>query len=149
MPDNQIKYKLREEIFQRAKYRCEYCLSPARYSLQPFVVEHIMPLAKGGTSDLENLACSCGGCNGHKYNKTEAVDPAENRNTRLFNPRIDLWRDHFVWSPDFSEIVGISSIGRASVVALQLNRRGLVNIRRLLLEAGEHPPVSVPEHPTD
>jgi hypothetical protein len=145
VPDNQIKYRLREEVFRRGKYRCEYCLSPARYSLQPFVVDHVIPITRGGNSDLDNLACSCGGCNGHKYNKTEAVDPVENCISRLFNPRSDAWDDHFIWSPDFSEIIGISAVGRESIAALQLNRPGLVNIRRLLLEAGEHPPAPVPD----
>ncbi len=38
-------------------------------------------------------------------------------------------------------VLGLISIGRATVEKLQLNRAGLVNLRRILVEAGEHPPV--------
>jgi hypothetical protein len=33
----------------------------------------------------------------------------------------------------------VTAIGRATVEALQLNRQELVNLRRLLYAAGEHP----------
>lgn len=38
-------------------------------------------------------------------------------------------------------IIGISSIGRATVEALKLNRPGLMNLRRVLYTLGEHPPM--------
>ncbi len=40
----------------------------------------------------------------------------------------------------FTEIIGISPSGRATVNRLQLNREGLVNLRRVLVDAGLHPP---------
>jgi hypothetical protein len=39
-----------------------------------------------------------------------------------------------------SQILGLTAIGRATVEALQLNRAALVNLRRVLVKAGEHPP---------
>jgi hypothetical protein len=50
----------------------------------------------------------------------------------------------FGWSDDFTLIVGLTPIGRATVEALQLNREGLVNLRQVLYAMGIHPP---PEHP--
>jgi len=44
------------------------------------------------------------------------------------------------WSPDASLIVGLTPIGRATIAALALNRAGLLNLRRVLSRAGEHPP---------
>jgi len=103
-------------------------------------VEHILPVSRGGTSDLDNLALSCSGCNGHKYNKTEALDPADGKVVALFNPRREQWQTHFSCSDDYTRILGLTSVGRATIEALQMNRPGVVNIRRLLYSIGQHPP---------
>ena len=62
-------------IIERAGGCCEYCRSPLDFSPESFEMEHILPLSKGGTNELENLALSCGGCNGRKNDKTTGVDP--------------------------------------------------------------------------
>lgn len=111
------------------------------YVPDPFDVEHILPLSKGGTNDLENLANTCGGCNGYKSNLTEATDPADGKLIPLYHPRIQLWADHFAWSDTFTYIIGLTPIGRTTVAALRLNRPALVNLRTLLLAFGEHPPI--------
>lgn len=54
---------------------------------------------------------------------------------------MNKWADHFVWNEDFSLIIGITPIGRATVETLQLNREGLVNLRKVLYPIGEHPPL--------
>lgn len=132
----------RQRVAERASQVCEYCQSQQRYSPDPYSAEHIRPRAQGGTSDLENLAWSCLGCNGHKYTSTVATDPATGREVALYNPRADRWADHFVWSTDFRIVVGISAIGRATVERLQLNRAGVVELRQLLHSVGRHPPIS-------
>ena len=58
----------------------------------------------------------------------------------LYNPRVHTWNEHFRWNRDFSEIIGISPIGRATVAKLQLNRVGLKNLRIVLRFADKHPP---------
>lgn len=123
----------------RARFLCEYCLCPMSFSSNPFAGEHIVPTCKNGTDDLDNLASSCGGCNGHKYIKTEALDPITNTIVPLYNPRTMIWQDHFMWSTDFLHIIGTTDIGRATVKTLHLNRAGIVNIRRVLLIDGTHP----------
>ncbi len=108
--------------------------------MQPFSVEHVEPQKLGGPTILDNLALACQGCNNHKYVRTEAPDPIDLKLVRLFHPRRDLWSDHFVWSNDFTEVLGRTPCGRATVEALRLNRPGLVQLRRVLFAAGEHPP---------
>ena len=54
------------QIIERANRLYEYCRSSMDYSAQPFVIDHIIPIAEGGNTDLENLAFAYGGCNGHK-----------------------------------------------------------------------------------
>lgn len=87
------------------------------------------------------MALACQGCNNHKYNKTEAIDPITGEIAPLYHPRQQKWSDHFSWNEDFSLIIGITTIGRVTVETLQLNREGLVNLRRVLYMANEHPPL--------
>ncbi|MDZ7364136.1 MAG: HNH endonuclease [candidate division KSB1 bacterium] len=140
MPSAYIPVDKQRAVIERAEGRCEYCQSMADYATEKFAVEHVMPVSRGGTSELDNLALSCSGCNGHKYNKTEALDPADGKLVPLFNPRQQLWQTHFSWSDDFTRIIGLTAIGRATVEALQMNRPGLVNMRRLLYLIRQHPP---------
>ena len=63
----------------------------------------------------------------------------------LFHPRNQRWRDHFAWTADCTAILGLTPTGRATVEALHLNREGLVNLRRVLYAAGEHPPAEPDE----
>jgi hypothetical protein len=58
----------------------------------------------------------------------------------LFNPRRQSWSEHFVWSDDGTRILGKTPIGRATIVALQLNNLISVVVRRHWVAAGWHPP---------
>lgn len=135
-----ISSSLHKEVEKCARYLCEYCLSRLDHSPDPFSVEHILPKAKGGDNELKNLALACQGCNNAKYIKTEVIDPLTVKKVPVYNPRKDTWEDHFVWSGDFTEIVGLSPIGRAAIEALKLNRESLVNLRSALIVVGKHPP---------
>ncbi|NEO85320.1 MAG: hypothetical protein F6J87_13885 [Spirulina sp. SIO3F2] len=80
-----------------------------------------MPCSRGSTNGLENLALSCQGCNSHKYNKTEGVAPVSHQAVRLFHPRRDDWAVHFSWSDDYTMVIGLTQVGRATIAALRLN----------------------------
>lgn len=136
-----IPVNLRREVKDRAGGICEYCRSREDFSGQSFCLEHIAPRVAGGETIAENLAYSCQGCNAHKATRTEAEDSLTKVVVQLFNPRTMLWSEHFIWNEDYSEIIGITPTGRATVEALKLNRRGLVNLRRVLFAAGKHPPI--------
>ncbi len=103
-------------------------------------LEHIIPLAAGGTSAEENLWLACPLCNGYKGIQTQAVDADTGESIPLFHPRKQSWGDHFKWSDDGTQIIGESACGRATVVALQLNNKHLVQARRRWVMAGWHPP---------
>ena len=136
-----VASSLRNLVANRARHLCEYCKSPESYAMQSFECEHIVPISKGGADDLNNLAWSCGGCNRFKSNHTEGIDPETEEMTHLFHPRKDDWFDHFVWSDDFCHAYGLTSTGRATLKLLRLNRDGIVRLRTLLVQNGEHPPV--------
>src|ERR1700727_3495699 len=122
---------LREFVARRAQGRCEYCRSPGAFAHQSFSLEHVRPRSRKGKRTARNLALSCQGCNNHKYNRTEPPDPVSGTDAPLFNPRRQRWADHFAWSDDGTQILGLTPIGRATVEGLQLNREALVNLRRV------------------
>jgi hypothetical protein len=142
-----VPKSIRAAVFRRANGCCEYCCSQSRFATESFSIDHVLSRSRGGTSSAANLALSCQGCNNHRYNKTSGFDPLTNREARLFNPRRHRWGDHFTWSEDYTMIVGITPSGRATVYELQLNRPGVVELRRVLLAVGEHPPRPAPRKP--
>jgi len=142
-----ISARLRREIVRPARQRCEYCLCPLAFATEPFAVEHILPTVRGGITAQENLALSCSGCNGHKYDKIEALDPESQSLVSLYNPRQHRWRDHFTWDEEYTHLIGLSPTGRATIAALHLNRAGVVNLRWALFLLGLHPPENTEGEP--
>ena len=136
-----IPADLRRKVQNRANGVCEYCRNQADFHGQSFSFEHIQPRAAGGETTFENLAFSCQGCNSHKAVKTTAEDSFTEKSVKLFNPRESVWREHFAWSDNFSEVIGTTPNGRATVIALKLNRQSLINLRQVLYAAGKHPPM--------
>lgn len=140
MPELPLAKRQREAIFQRARGSCEYCLSQAEYSPDPFSIEHIVPQVRGGSHQLDNLALSCQGCNNRKYTATQALDPITGEFVPLYHPRRDHWGEHFAWSDDCLLLMGLTPTGRATIEKLALNRPGVINLRRLLRLIEKHPP---------
>jgi hypothetical protein len=57
----------RFEVFDRDKFTCQYCgRCPPEVQL---VIDHIIPVSKGGGNEPENLRTSCAACNAGKSNK--------------------------------------------------------------------------------
>jgi hypothetical protein len=140
MSSEYIPVALKQLVFDRAKGLCEYCRSQARFAIDPLVIDHIQPVSRGGKTIAENLALSCQTCNSYKYTKTEALDPVTNQSVSLFHPREMLWEEHFTWNEDVTQSIGITPVGRATIALLQINRDGVVNMRRVLAIMGYHPP---------
>ena len=103
-----------------------------------FHIEHIVPSSAGGTSSPENLALACPTCNLHKAQRITANDPQTARAAPLFHPRLNAWIEDFGWSG--YEIVGKTSIGRATVVALDLNHPRRLKVRAAEKSFGLFPP---------
>lgn len=56
-----LRPKLAKLVFERDEHKCKYCGSTKKLE-----IDHIVPLAKGGTNDLENLQILCKTCNSRK-----------------------------------------------------------------------------------
>lgn len=77
-------------LAERAAYRCEYCHAPESVFNFPFEVEHILPQARGGSDDLDNLALSCRACNLFKSDFETGHDEQSQAEVVLFHPRHDI-----------------------------------------------------------
>jgi HNH endonuclease len=135
-----IGAELRRLVIDRASANCEYCKYPMRFALDSMEIDHILPVSRGGLTEVENLALACHGCNQYKQNRTEGLDLLSGIATPLYHPRTMVWQNHFVWSQDTTRIIGKTPTGRVTVDLLKLNRSGAVNLRRVLHLSGDHPP---------
>lgn len=136
---------------QRAQLRCEYCHYPELLSSAPLSIDHIQPQSLKGSDDFDNLALACRRCNERRYNFTMGIDPETKIEVPLFNPRQQLWSEHFIWTVDALQIIGKTSTGRATCNRLDLNdeRREepfIQNARRQWVAAGLHPPKDDPRY---
>ena len=69
-----LSKKTRFEVFKRDKFTCQYCGRMAPDVI--LEVDHIKPVAEGGTNKMINLITSCRGCNRGK-GKVKLSDDAE------------------------------------------------------------------------
>lgn len=136
----QIPENIQNLVRQRANCLCEYCHASEQWQYVEFTIEHIIPLTKNGSNVIDNLAIACFHCNRKKSDKTTAIDSFSGVEVPLFNPRQDSWNEHFIWSADGLSIIGLTTIGRATVTALVLNRERVINIRAADKAIGRHPP---------
>lgn len=88
--------KLRELVVRRSNGFCEYCGIPQRFFSELFQIEHIVARQHRGETVAINLAIACARCNRHKGPNLSGLDPLSDQLTRLFNPRIDNWDEHFL-----------------------------------------------------
>ena len=129
MSAGHIPASLQRRVRLRASDRCEYCRIAQAGQEATFHIDHVIPRASGGPTSLENLALACVSCSLRKAARTAAIDPHGGESAQLFHPRLDAWDDHF--SVDSSgEILGLTSTGRATVMALSMNRVLAIAIRR-------------------
>lgn len=136
-----ISAEVERRVRAAAQNRCGYCLSPQHLVMARLEIEHIIPLAQGGSSDESNLWLACPLCNRYKANKTTAVDPATGKIVPLFNPHTQKWSEHFRWIESGLRIMGLTSTGWATVAALHLSDDpDVLEVRSYWILAGWHPP---------
>ncbi len=82
-----ISDHIRRQVEEEAQQQCGYCLTAQRFTAKRLHVEHIIPIAAGGGSDIQNLWLACDLCNSYKGTRTHDVDPLTNQTVSLFNPR--------------------------------------------------------------
>jgi hypothetical protein len=124
----------RNLVRRRAGDRCEYCrLHQDQSPLASLQLEHIRPRKHNGTDDLDNLALACIDCNLHKGTNVAGYDSQTGTLTELFNPRRQVWSEHFEWRG--LEIRGLTAVGRTTVAMLDLNGQDRLELRSISQQA--------------
>jgi HNH endonuclease len=136
-----IPVELRNRVRTHDRNRCCYCLTTEINSGIRMTFDHCWPRAKAGKTAFENLCLACRSCNEFKSNTTEAVDLITGESVGLFNPRLHDWSSHFQWSADGTTVIGITAMGRVTVIVLQMNNLAIVATRRRWVIVGWHPPI--------
>ena len=131
-----VSGRLRRRVIHRANGRCEYCGLAQVGQEATFHIDHVVPRDAGGTTTLGNLALACVSCSLRKGARQSAVDPETGQTALLYNPRRQVWDEHFCW--EGVRLIGLTSTGRATVELLQLNRLRLLRIRRVEKALGRH-----------
>lgn len=131
-----ISEALRQRVIRRAGERCEYCLVHQRDMLYAHEVDHIIPTKHRGETNAENLCLACLECNRHKGSDIVSFDPETGRITPLFNPRQQVWHNHF--QLEGARIIPLSPEGRVTVFVLKLNDEIRVRARQALIDAGRY-----------
>lgn len=120
-----------EAVSKRANFLCEYCHAPESAFNFPFEVDHFIPLAKGGTDDLDNLVFACRACNAYKAFHQLGLNDEEEENLRLFNPRRDIWDKHFRVNLKTFELEGLTEVGSGTINRLKINNARQIKSRQL------------------
>jgi len=131
---------LRQRVVAEFRNRCAYCHTLTSVTGARLVIDYIIPEAAGGQTARENLCLACHSCNEFKGAQVEAQDPLTGKYVPLFHPRQQQWHEHFCWSEDGSETIGLTPVGRATVAALNMNHPDIVEARRRWARVGWHPP---------
>ncbi|MFM9963832.1 MAG: HNH endonuclease [Planctomycetaceae bacterium] len=139
-----ISRSLRALVAEEEKHRCAYCQSAVAIVGMPFEIDHVIPETLGGPTLRGNLCLCCSPCNDQKSCRTTAIDSLTGDDVALFHPRRQVWWQHFRWIDEGLRIEGLTPTGRATVLALQLNRPILVTARRGWINVGWHPPKQPP-----
>ena len=127
--------QLAKLVRDRAGDVCEYCRLPQISQEAVFHINHIWPRVAYGSTSADNLALACVTCSLKKAARTHAHDPLTKELVPLFHPRQNRWTDHFCWSRG-CRILGLTPTGRATALALGMNRPAVIAIRKALTKLG-------------
>lgn len=141
MKRNPIPPKKRFEVFKRDSFKCQYCgKSSPEVTLQ---VDHINPVAKGGTNDIMNLVTSCAECNlgkGAKALDDKSAIEKQKRQLDELNERREQMRMMIEWREELAMMVDgqvdyIESLLEAAF-SVRLTDNGRKTIKELINKYG-------------
>ena len=99
----------RINIYARDRYRCQYC--SRKLPIADLTYDHVVPRARGGKTDWENIVTACAPCNLRKADRTPEqagmrliVKPIRPSWVPAMTLQIsrktvpDAWRDYLYWT---------------------------------------------------
>lgn len=136
MSTTYISAELRRQVIGEAENICEYCLIHEDDTFFGCHVDHIISEKHGGLTTADNLAFACSVCNLRKGSDIASLT-SSGILTRLYNPRIDIWSQHFALLR--AVIEPLTDIGEVTESLLQLNISERILERQELIEVQSYP----------
>lgn len=135
-----ISKKLRFEVFKRDGFQCHYCgVTPPKAILQ---IDHIFPVAQGGTNDIDNLITSCQPCNlGKGANLLDKAPETIQEKAKLIHEKEEQLKGYYKIMQDREdrlerEMWDIAEIVEPMSSIDGINRSWLSSIRKFLDSLG-------------
>lgn len=137
-----ISKKIRFEVFKRDKFTCQYCGRKA-----PDVVlnvDHITPVAEGGTNDMLNLITACFSCNNGKratpLDKNAILDKQRKQLEELQERREQIemmfeWKQSLEDLSDYSTSLLVEYI-ESLITPHKIKEAGLLKVKSYLKQFG-------------
>jgi hypothetical protein len=133
-----LSKKVRFEVFKRDKFQCQYCGEKA-----PDVVlnvDHIDPVANGGTNEVINLVTSCFDCNQGKKARLlsdDTVIQKQRKQLELIQERREQLELMLEWKKTLTEfedekVTMVSDYWASMMSAYSLNENGLKSLEKLI-----------------
>ena len=132
-----INTALRRLVATRSEYLVEYCLIHEEDTFFGCEIDHIISEKHGGQTEADNLAYACTFCNRSKGSDVGSIVQRTGVFVRFFNPRSDLWAEHFVL--DGATIVPLSDTGEVTARVLDFNNDQRLIERHTLQTLGRYP----------
>lgn len=129
--------EVRRLVSERAGNCCEYCLLSQEDNLFAFHIDHVISEKHGGSNNNDNLCLSCPSCNTYKGSDVGSIDRQTNTFTALYNPRLQIWSEHFQLNEYMIE--PLTPEGRVTAFLLRLNNIDRLMERKSLLDLGRYP----------
>lgn len=136
MSKTYIPVGLRQEVIERAGFRCEYCLLHRDDARLRHEVDHVIAEKHGGLTESHNLAYACFPCNRNKGSDIGSLDDS-GALSRFFNPRMDIWQEHFRIVDD--RIEPLTPVGAMTTFIFDFNATDRCEERHELQELGRYP----------
>jgi HNH endonuclease len=138
-----ISKKLRFEVFKRDSFTCQYCGKKAPEVI--LHVDHIDPVAAGGSNELLNLITSCEGCNAGKSDRkisdSSALERQHAQMSALEERRQQIemmaqWRAELENLDEMTAVMAEEAWHKAIENTGYLNATGKQNIRKWVKRHG-------------
>src|SRR5688572_19550144 len=130
-----VSESLSREVILRAGDRCEYCRISIEDTYLGGEIDHIRSLKHGGQTKAGNLALACQPCNRNKGSDLGSISAASNVLIRFFDPRTDIWSEHFNVNSN-AEIIALTEIGDVTARIFGFNDLDRIAERKGLIEIG-------------
>ncbi|MBN1135855.1 MAG: HNH endonuclease [Anaerolineae bacterium] len=134
--------KVRFEVFKRDAFTCQYCGRSAPDVV--LVIDHITPVAAGGSNDIMNLVTSCESCNagkGARQLSDDAVVAKRKRQLDELQDRREQLEMMLEWQRELARLeedtaASLAQIWANLVPGYGLNAAGQATLRKLVRRHG-------------